>query len=129
MTNTDEKKKAPVLATLDDESVGRWAEAHDVYSKRGGKHRLRDCIDNDVLEMIELLDIDVEEHETDADKAAKEDAVFMIANVRRVFAAPTTDAARAVLESIGMGADFEVPPVTAYVLAYTNHRLQGHPGY
>ena len=88
---------------------------YEVYVKRGGTRRPRDCIDADVLATLSLLDVEVES--SGSDVAADDDR--FLKELRAVHAAPDEDSVRATLPAISLTGGFTVEAVCSFVLAYT----------
>jgi hypothetical protein len=53
MSAEDDKMKAPVLTTVNEDAVRTWAKRYEGYVKRGGKRRARECVDDDVLDAVD----------------------------------------------------------------------------
>ena len=59
MSAEDDKMKAPVLTTVNEDAVRTWAKRYEGYLKRGGKRRARECVDDDVLDAVALFGVEV----------------------------------------------------------------------
>ena len=118
MSAEDDKRKAPVLTTVNEDAVRTWAKRFEGYVKRGGKRRARECVDDDVLDAVSLFGVEVKAGGDTPAEQRDDDERFLRA-LRAIYAAPDKDAARAELAAVVMSAEFTTDTVSEFVLEFT----------
>lgn len=108
----------PVLREVQRASVLTFVEEHGSYALQGGKQRVRQCMSSDTLSVLKLMGVQVEDTETDTDKAKEQDDDRFVEEIQALFAPKSADDAYASLEAVVMKQKATVEAAAIYIAKF-----------